>query len=235
MSALIEKCVAIDGPCGSGKSSIAKVVAERLGALYVDTGAMFRAIGYFCFKNKIPFSEGDSLSSCIADLKLVYRKGDNSSGVYIEIGGEDLTDVIREHYVSELASKISKLQTVRDFLLMFQRAIAQHSLCVMEGRDIGTVVFPHSFCKIFLTAKDSVRANRRLLQLKEKGDCTVTFETVLADVKDRDERDMNRAVAPLKQASDAILLDSSDMSKDDVVEKIIDLVKESSCKNRLKI
>jgi cytidylate kinase len=219
----VEKCIAIDGPCGSGKSAIAKIVAEKLGTIYVDTGAMFRAVGFVCFQQKIPFKEGEQLTSFIEKLKLCYKKSDHESGVYIEIDGVDLTIAIRDHHVSELASKISKLPTVRTFLLNFQREIATKSICVMEGRDIGTVVFPKSFCKIYLTADSKIRATRRHLQLVEKGNCTMSYEEVLADVLSRDERDMSRKVAPLKQAEDAFLLDSSNLSLDEVVKQIVDV------------
>lgn len=217
------KVVAIDGPAGSGKSTIAKNVARKLAVTYIDTGAMYRAIGYFCKNKGVPFEEGDQLKQALAEIDMTYAK---SESVLIEINGEDLTQIIREHHVSELASQISKLSSVRDFLLEFQRGLAKNQICTMEGRDIGTVVFPDSFCKIFLTATTEVRAKRRYDELVAKGDNSQTFEQVLRDVNERDYRDINREIAPLKQADDAYLLDTTELTIDQVVSIIIDRVRE---------
>lgn len=211
------RVIALDGPSGSGKSTIAKEVAKKLNVVYIDTGAMFRAIGLTADKAGISFEEGDSLTKFINELDLQYGV---SQDILIVANGEDLTRKIREHHVSELASKVSKLPTVRTFLLEFQRNLGKGTTCVMEGRDIGTVVFPDSFCKIFMTASDEVRAQRRLKQLREQGDNEIQLEQILEDIKIRDERDSSRDVAPLKQADDAVLLDTSDLTFDQVLEKI---------------
>ncbi|MFW5887458.1 MAG: (d)CMP kinase [Bacteriovoracia bacterium] len=217
-----QKVVAIDGPSGSGKSTTAKLVANDLGALYIDTGAMFRAIGLFCDKNNVPFEEGTELFNTLKDIKLEYGI---SEEILITINGEDLTSAIREHNVSDLASKISTLPMVRTFLLEFQRDLARNQICVMEGRDIGTVVFPQAFCKVFLSASDEVRAQRRLLELEKRGQKGHSLESILKDVKQRDQRDASREVAPLKQASDATLVDTSNLSIEEVVKEIVTLAK----------
>lgn len=209
-----EKVVAIDGPSGSGKSTVAKELAQHLGVLYIDTGAMFRALAYVCDKRKIQFEEGETLTNFLNSINLEYGKSDS---ILIQVDGENLTDKIREHHVSKLASIISQLPSVRSFLLSFQRNLAKDRVCVMEGRDIGTVVFPKAFSKFFITASAEVRATRRLNQLREKGDNTFSLEQIIDDVKKRDETDSNRAVAPLKKAEDAMLLDTSDLSLSDII------------------
>ena len=209
--------IAIDGPCGSGKSTVAKQVAKNLSVLYVDTGAMFRALGYIIDKLGIAFEEGETLKKFLAEVKLSYGESDK---VLVRINGEDLTQKIREHHVSALASSVSKLGSIRAFLLDFQRDLASKKVCVMEGRDIGTVVFPDAFCKIFVTADLKIRAQRRYDQLIAQGAKDVNFDTILADVKDRDDKDMNRPIAPLKQAEDAVLLDTSKLNPDEVIEAI---------------
>lgn len=218
-----ELVVALDGPSGSGKSTIAKQVAKRMHYTYIDTGAMFRALGITAKKQNIPFEEGEKLNNFLQNIDLKYGISDD---VLITVDGVDLTKEIREHYVSELASTISKLPSVRKYLLNFQRNLARSNFVVMEGRDIGTVVFPNSFCKIFMTASYEVRAERRLLQLQEAGNHEITLEQVIADIKERDERDSSRAIAPLKIADDAIMLDTSDLTFDQVLEKIVNIVKE---------
>jgi len=214
-----QKVVAIDGPSGSGKSTVAKKLAQKWGYLYVDTGAMFRALGFYCYQQKIAFEDGPKLKHFLDQLDFTYGK---SVDVLVEINGINLTDKIRAHEVSNLASKISKLPVVRHYLLEFQRSLAQDHFCVMEGRDIGTVVFPQAFCKIFLHASAQVRAKRRLNQLMEKGEKGFTFETILEDIKERDQRDSSRDLAPLAQAHDAISLDSEHLSIDQVIHQISD-------------
>ena len=208
------KLIAIDGPCGSGKSTLAKKLARELGILYVDTGAMFRALGYVCQQRGISFEDEAALESFLGDIQMGYGISEQS---LISIDGEDLSIKIREHHVSQLASLISKVTVVRNFLLKFQRKLAQRSVCVMEGRDIGTVVFPDAFCKIFLTARPEVRAKRRLDELVSKGASDITLEQVLRDVLLRDQSDMAREVAPLKQAEDAQLLDTSNLTMSEVL------------------
>lgn len=208
------KVIAIDGPSGSGKSTIAKELAQSLGVLYIDTGAMFRALAFVADQQKIELSEGESLNLFLASLNIEYGV---SEKVLIRINGQDLTDKIREHHVSKLASIISQLPSVRKYLLDFQRSLALDKVCVMEGRDIGTVVFPDSFSKFFITASVEIRAERRLKQLRENGDQSVTLEQIAEDVRKRDETDMNRSVAPLKKAEDAMLLDTTQLNMADII------------------
>ncbi len=203
---VISRVIAIDGPSGSGKSTIAKEIAKELGVLYIDTGSMFRALAAVAFDLNIELVEGPKLKAFLDSLKIEYGISDS---LLIRINGQDLTDKIREHHVSELASVISQLPSVRKYLLDFQRSLARNQICVMEGRDIGTVVFPDSFCKFFITATAEIRAQRRLNQLRESGDQTITFSKIIEDVLKRDETDTLRVLAPLKKAEDAILLDTS--------------------------
>lgn len=216
------KVIAIDGPSGSGKSTIAKELAHALGVLYIDTGAMFRALAYVANEKKIELSEGAALNEFLNSLNIEY--GVNEATL-IRINGQDLSDKIREHHVSKLASVISQLPSVRKFLLDFQRSLALDKICVMEGRDIGTVVFPDSFSKFFITASVDIRAERRLKQLRENGDQTVTLSQIAEDVRKRDETDMNRSVAPLKKAEDAMLLDTSALNMADIINIISNEVK----------
>jgi cytidylate kinase len=210
----LSKVIAIDGPSGSGKSTIAKKLAESLGVLYIDTGAMFRSLAFICDQRNIEMVEGEAIANFLKSIKLEYGK---SSDCLICVDGENLTGKIREHSVSKLASIISQVPEVRTYLLDFQRDLASKVVCVMEGRDIGTVVFPDAFCKFFVTASVEVRSKRRLDQLNEVGGNTVSLEQVMIDVKKRDDSDMNRAVAPLKKADDASLVDTSDMNLTEVL------------------
>ena len=214
--------IAIDGPSGSGKSTIAKELARHLGILYIDTGAMFRALAYVIDENKIETSHSETLKKFLSNINLEYGISDK---ILIRINGLDLTDKIREHHVSKLASIISQLPEIRTFLLNFQRKLAKDKVCVMEGRDIGTVVFPHSFSKFFITASVDIRAERRLKQLRENGDQLITLDQIANDVRKRDETDMNREVAPLKKAEDAMLLDTSKLSMNDIINILTNEVK----------
>ena len=208
------KVIAIDGPSGSGKSSVAKELAQELGVLYIDTGAMFRALAYEMDNKKISVEEGDNLINFLRSLKIEYGVSDK---ILIKINGVDLTEKIREHHVSKLASIVSQLPSVRTFLLDFQRSLALNKICVMEGRDIGTVVFPSSFCKFFITASVEIRAERRLKQLQSVGENTLSLKQIAEDVKKRDETDSNRVFAPLRKADDAMLLDTSNLAMGDVI------------------
>lgn len=214
--------IAIDGPSGSGKSTIARELARALKVLYIDTGAMFRALACTADQEKTSLEEGGELSAFLSSIKVEYGI---SQDVLIKINGIDLTEKIREHHVSGLASVISQLPSVRKYLLDFQRALALDKVCVMEGRDIGTVVFPNSFCKFFVTASVNIRAERRLKQLKEGGYIALTLEQIKDDVRKRDETDMNRVVAPLKKADDAMLLDTTELALDDIINILSNEVK----------
>ena len=186
---------------------------------------MFRGLAYSTDANNIAMESGPQLIEFLNTCNLEYGK---SKDELISIKGKNLTHIIREHHVSKLASIISQLPEVRNYLLDFQRNLVVKNLCVMEGRDIGTVVFPDAFCKIFITASVDIRANRRLKQLKEQGNEDVTLEQVIADVKKRDDSDINRTVAPLKQADDALLLDTSDLNLDQILEKLKTIVSDKA-------
>jgi CMP/dCMP kinase len=228
MSSKTYNCVlAIDGPSGSGKSTIAKLVAKNLNILYIDTGAMFRAFAYILSQKDL-IIDGPSDSE-VQKIKAELAVMDFNYGVseqeLIVINGENLTQIIREHHVSTLASQVSKIQIVRDYLKDKQREIVGQNHSVMEGRDIGTVIFPNAYCKIFLTASDEVRAQRRFSELQAKGDTKTDLATVLIDLKKRDESDIQRANAPLKKADDAQLVDTSDLTIQEVVENIVSISK----------
>ena len=211
--------VAIDGPAGAGKSTVAKAAAKELGYIYVDTGALYRTVALNAVRNSIiDDSEKivDMLSSTQVELKYV----DGVQAVYLN--GEDVSSLIRTPEISMGASKVSAIPEVRAFLLDLQRDIAKNNNVIMDGRDIGTVVLPNAECKIYLTASSFVRANRRYKELIEKGE-TCDLAQIEKDIIARDEQDMNREIAPLKQAEDAVYLDASDLSIDEVVNKIIEI------------
>lgn len=209
-------CIAIDGPAGSGKSSVSKLVAKNLGFTSIDTGALYRAVAYYFKSNEI--SE-ENIKSALKNIDLKARNIDGKFSVFLN--GENVTDKIRGEEISKMTSKISKCHEVRDFLLDLQRNLAKSENCVMDGRDIGTVVMPNAEIKIFLTASPENRAMRRFNQLGR----SVPFENILEDLKKRDYQDTHREIAPLKMANDAILIDNSDMSLEQTVEKICDIAR----------
>ena len=212
------KVIAIDGPSGSGKSTVAKLVAKQNNLVYMDTGAMFRGIALYLHHQKILPKEEDRIKDRLKKLDFQYAK---SEECLIEIDGENLTEAIREHYVSDLASKYSQVPNVRQFLKNLQRKIAAQRPAILEGRDIGTVIFPHAALKFFLSADPRVRAERRFLQLKEKEpSLSISVDDILADIEERDQMDRKRKEAPLKQAEDAIELDTTSLSISEVVAKI---------------
>lgn len=221
----MQKVIAIDGPSGSGKSSVARRLASYFKITYIDTGAMFRAIGLFLDQEGIAFEEGPALKKALDHLKLEYAVDDKK---LVVINGHDVSTLIREHRVSGLASVVSQLPSVRTFLLNFQRELGTKIVCVMEGRDIGTVVFPQAFCKFFVTASVEIRARRRYDQLVEMGQSDIAMEQLIEDVQKRDELDSSRKLAPLKCASDALLVDSSKMNLEEVVESLAKIAKEKA-------
>ncbi|MBD5144046.1 MAG: (d)CMP kinase [Ruminococcus sp.] len=213
--------IAIDGPSGAGKSSISKAVAEELGFIHVDTGAMYRAIGLYALQNDCTAPEKitEKIHEIIIELKFI-------NGMQrVLLCGEDVTDYIRSPEVSMMASNVSAVPAVRAYLLDLQKKIALENNIIMDGRDIGSVVLPNADLKIFLTASPEERASRRYLELNEKPDCP-SYEEILKDIRQRDKNDMNREIAPLCQAEDAILIDSSNMGFHEVVEHIQALIQE---------
>ena len=226
-----DKVVAIDGPGGSGKSTVAKMVSEKMGFLYVDTGAMYRAIGYYMNKSDIPFKSNAKLFNNLSKMNFSYGVSKKN---LVSINGEDLTEKIREHSVAEIASKVSKLKEVRDYLLNFQRNLVKDHICVMEGRDIGTVIFPNSFCKIYLEASLKIRAQRRYDQLLKLGKKEVSLADIMEDTRLRDQRDVKREIAPLQKADDAKIIDTSNMSFKEVVILISDIINKCGSKCKIK-
>ena len=211
--------VAIDGPAGSGKGTVAKLISEKLGFVNIDTGATFRCIALAMIQKDIKKEEEDKIKELLNHID-INMKPDGT----VLLNAEIVTDRIRENDVNTLVSPISVIKIVRDKLLDVQRKIAEGKNVVMEGRDIGTVVFPDADVKIYLDASPEERAKRRLKQNQEKG-IESSYEEVLQNIIDRDKRDSGREIAPLKQADDAIYLDSTPLSIEEVVEKIIDIIK----------
>ena len=210
--------VAIDGPAGAGKGTITKLVGEKLNLVNVDTGATFRCVALNMLKENIGIDEEEKIKAILEKINIeMYPDGE------IFLNGEDVTKRIRENDVNNFVSPVSTIKVVRDKLLEIQRKIAEGKNVIMEGRDIGTTVFPNADVKIYLDATPEERARRRVLQNKEKG-IETSYEEVLENIKDRDYRDSNREIAPLKKAEDAIYIDSSDMTIENVVEKVIDII-----------
>ena len=220
--------VAIDGPAGAGKSSISRLAAKRLGFIYVDTGALYRAVGL-----KFSLSGADTSLNCdidgiLAETVVDIRFKDGEQRVFLD--GRDVSDEIRTPNASMMASAVSARPQVRAFLLEMHRKLARENNVVMDGRDIGTVVLPDAKVKIYLTASAEVRAKRRLKELKEKGE-KVTFKEVYDDMVKRDYDDMHRKIAPLKQAEDAVLADTTDCSLEESVELVLKIVSEKRTEN----
>ena len=214
--------IAIDGPSGAGKSTVSRAVAKMLGYIYIDTGAMYRTLAYKALKLGIDISsETDRVDAMLSDTVLDIRHAEDGQHMFAD--GEDVTAFIRTPAVSMGASAISAIPAVRSWLLEMQRSFARENNCIMDGRDIGTVVLPDAGVKIFLTASSEARSKRRFDELKEKGE-DVTFEAVLSDMIKRDEDDTNRACAPLAAAEDAVIVDSGDITFEQTVDKIIEII-----------
>lgn len=214
--------IAIDGPAGAGKSTIAKLVAKELGFIYVDTGAMYRGLAVHFLKKGIVPEEVEKIEAACEDAKVELGYENGVQQVYLN--GENITSQLREEAVGNMASISSAVPAVRAKLLDLQRNLAKEKDVVMDGRDIGTNVLPNADVKVYLTASVECRAMRRFKELEEKGEAC-DFEQIRQDIQERDERDMTREIAPLKQAEDATLIDSSEMGIDDVVKTIIALKK----------
>ena len=213
--------IAIDGPSGAGKSSVAKAVAARLGIVYVDTGALYRTVGYYVRSRGVAREDVDGIVKCLPEISIEVKYENGSQYVYLN--GENLGDKIREPEISMYASAVSAIPAVREFLLETQRSISRTNSVVMDGRDIGTVILPDAEVKIFLTASDECRAMRRCLELKEKG-METSYEEVLADMRERDHNDKNRAVAPAVPAPDAVFLDNSGYTVEETLAEAMKII-----------
>ena len=221
--------IAIDGPVGAGKSTISDAVAKRLGILHLDTGAMYRAVGLCALESGVDPRDEESVCRLCeegrAQVDVAYENGAQRTLLH----GRDVSTAIRTQEAGKAASAVSRYLTVRRMLVQRQQEIARSQSMLLDGRDIGTVVLPDATVKIYLTASPEARATRRMLQLREKGDET-PFEDILAEVNARDYQDMHREIDPLRQAEDAILVDSSDLSFDETVDAILKLAKKAEAK-----
>ena len=219
------KSIAIDGPAGAGKSTIARKVAEKLSFIYVDTGAMYRSMALYFIRHDIAAQDEEKIAAACPDIdvSIVYQDGEQQ----VVLNGENVNGLIRTEQVSMMTSDTSKYPVVREKLLSLQRGLAEKENVIMDGRDIGTCVLPNADVKIYLTASAAERARRRYKEQTERGvDCDI--KEIERDIIARDEQDMNREVAPLRQAEDAVLVDSSDMTIDQVVDEIIRIYQEKT-------
>lgn len=219
--------IAIDGPAGAGKSTIAKRVAKELSFIYVDTGAMYRAMALHLLKNEVPMEDADAIAKSCQDASISIRYENGEQQVILN--GENVTALLRAEEVGNMASVSSANPSVRARLLDLQRSLAASQSVVMDGRDIGTTILPNAEVKIYLTASSATRARRRYKELIEKGEeCNI--EDIQKDIEERDQRDMNREISPLRQAEDAVLVDSSEMTIDEVVSAIENIFHEKTGK-----
>ena len=219
------KSIAIDGPAGAGKSTIARKVAEKLSVISVDTGAMYRSMALYFIRHDIAAQDEEKIAAACPDIdvSIVYQDGEQQ----VILNGENVNGLIRTEQVSMMTSDTSKYPVVREKLLSLQRGLAEKENVIMDGRDIGTCVLPNADVKIYLTASAAERARRRYKEQTERGvDCDI--KEIERDIIARDEQDMNREVAPLRQAEDAVLVDSSDMTIDQVVDEIIRIYQEKT-------
>ena len=215
--------IAIDGPGGAGKSTVAKAVAKKLGIVYVDTGALYRTVGLYVAQKGVDPHNAEAVTALLPEIAIEVRYEEGSQHVYLN--GVDHGDRIRTPQMSMYASAVSAIPAVRAFLLETQKDIARKNSVIMDGRDIGTVILPDAEVKIFMTASAECRARRRYDELIAKGQ-TVSYEDVLREMNERDHQDSNRAVAPAKPAPDAILLDNSDMNVEENAEAVIAIVRQ---------
>ena len=213
--------VAIDGPAGAGKSTIAKLISKEMGYIYVDTGAMYRAMAVYFSKNKVNPEDESAINEAVknVDIKIEYQNGEQQ----VILNGENVTGLLRTEETGNMASKTSKYKEVRSKLVELQRELAKTTDVVMDGRDIGTTVLPDAFVKIYLTASSDARAKRRYDELVAKGE-QCDLSAIKEDIEKRDYQDMHREISPLKQAEDAVLLDTSDMNIEQVVAAMRDII-----------
>ncbi len=215
--------IAIDGPAGAGKSTIAKTASKELGFIYVDTGALYRTVGLNALRLGKDTKSADEVIPTLEGLNVSLRFVDGEQRVFL--GEEDVSTAIRQNEVSMAASNVSAIPKVREFLFDLQRDIAKKNNCIMDGRDIGTVVLPDAQIKIYLTASAEARADRRFKELTEKGQ-QVEYDVILKEIKERDYQDMNREIAPLKQADDAVLVDTTELTLPQSIEYMLKVIKE---------
>lgn len=214
--------IAIDGPCATGKSSLAKQIARALNITYIDTGAMYRAAGLYFYQRNIELNE-ENIKKYIDDIDVdIFYVNDVMK---VTLNDNDVSDVIRSSIISKYASDVSKYRLIREKLVSLQRKMGKNKSVVLDGRDIGTVVFPNANLKIYLSATDEIRAKRRQKDLEKKGEI-MSFEEVMEDMKQRDYNDTHRAESPLRKADDAILVDTTNLSKKETTEYILSIINE---------
>lgn len=221
--------VAIDGPAASGKSTSAKLLAKELGFLYLDTGAMYRCVSWAVIKDEIDLSNDRQLLNFLKTFKIDLKNTGNRSSFYVN--NKDVTDLIRKSNISQRVSEVSAIPDIRDFMVDIQRNYAKSENCVMEGRDIGTVVFPKAEVKFFIIASDEVRAKRRKLELESLGE-KKSLSELIDEIRRRDDFDSNRGHSPLKKAFDAIEIDTTDLSIDEQVKLMLGIVKQKIIGNK---
>lgn len=215
--------IAIDGPAGAGKSTIAKLLAKKLGCVYIDTGAMYRSVGYYCIQKGMDYTDEEVVCKCLDQIELELKYTEDGQMIYLN--GENVSTCIRTNEVAVAASKVATYGKVREELVSRQQVMAKKQSVVMDGRDIGTVVLPFATLKIFLTASVEERAQRRYKEYVEKG-MEVDLNQLKEEIKARDEQDTNREISPLQQADDAILLDTTHLEIKEIVEKISNKLEE---------
>ena len=216
------RSIAIDGPSGAGKSTLARRLAKELGFLYVDTGAIYRTVGLAVCRRGIDPADEEGVAALLPELSVSMNYGDDGLQ-HMLLDGEDVTEAIRQNEISGYASKVSPIPAVRDFLLEMQRKLAREHDVIMDGRDIGTVVLPQADLKIYLTAEPEDRARRRYRELLERGQ-QASFEQVLQEVAERDHRDRSREIAPLRQAEDAVLVDTTGLGQEESFRLLLGLI-----------
>ena len=219
--------VAIDGPAGAGKGTITKLVGEKKNLIYIDTGALYRCVTLYMIKNKISLDQIDKIKEVLNKINIEFKKENNEDLVFLN--GEDVSRLIREKEVNELVSQVSHIVEVRENITNLSRKIAEGKNVIMEGRDIGTNVFPNADVKIYLDATPEERARRRMKQNQEKG-IDIPFEEILENIIYRDNNDKTSTVAPLKQAEDAFYIDSSNMTIEEVANRVIEIIERNEAK-----
>ena len=218
------RSIAIDGPSGAGKSTLAKRLAQELGFLYVDTGAIYRTVGLAARRQGIDPADADAVAALLSGLDIAMGYGEDGLQ-HMTLNGEDVTEAIRENEISAYASKVAAIPAVRDFLLEMQRRAAHEHDVIMDGRDIGTVVLPQADLKIYLTAAAEARAERRCKELRSRGQ-RANFQQVLAEVIERDRRDTEREIAPLRRAEDAVTEDTTELDLEESFQLLLGLIRE---------
>jgi cytidylate kinase len=219
--------IAIDGPAGSGKSTLARFLAEKLSFTYIDTGAMYRAVALKAYEQGIDIEDEDSLRDFCSKINLYFENKDSGNRIFID--GKDYSEKIRTPFVSQLSSNVSSKKVIRDAMVRLQRSFAAKGFVIMEGRDIGTVVFPDADVKLYLDASPEVRGRRRYRELKEKGE-NVSLDKIIAEVKARDKQDSTREHAPLKKADNAVYVDTSAMVLEEVLKVMIEVIEKKGFK-----